>query len=80
MARAEILEKISLVFGRNDVFIKSFRFLQTFNNLSSYFDARISASDKEQPVNRKFSIVNDRIFYNSENAEHFLGVRRRGSN
>ena len=47
----------------------------------------MSASDKEQPVNRKSSIVNDRIFYNSENAEHFLGsmtfkivVRRRGSN
>ena len=29
--RAEILTIISLVFGRNDVFIKSFRFLLTFS-------------------------------------------------
>ena len=54
--RAEILEKNRWFWEKRCVH----KIISVFKNLSSYFDlinARMSASDKEQPIDRKSSIV-----------------------
>ena len=44
--RAEILKIIVLLFGRNDVFIKSFGFLLTFTILIYKIEKQINAQSK----------------------------------